>query len=29
LNQPDQIHPTAAGHAVLAQTVWKVLQPLL
>lgn len=29
LNQPDRIHPTAAGHAVLAETVWQVLQPLL
>jgi acyl-CoA thioesterase-1 len=29
LNQPDGIHPTARGHAVLAETVWRVLQPLL
>lgn len=29
LNQPDQIHPTEAGHAILAENVWKVLQPLL
>jgi acyl-CoA thioesterase-1 len=29
LNQPDRIHPTAEGHAILAQTVWKYLQPLL
>jgi acyl-CoA thioesterase-1 len=29
LNQPDGIHPTAAGHAILADNVWKVLQPLL
>lgn len=29
LNQPDRIHPTAAGHAVLADTVWQVLRPLL
>ena len=29
LNQPDGIHPTPAGHRVLARTVWAVLQPLL
>ena len=29
LNQPDQIHPTARGHAVVAETVWKFIQPLL
>ena len=29
LNQPDQIHPTSAGQAILADTVWKVLRPLL
>ena len=29
LNQPDRIHPTAAGHAIIAETVWKVLRPLL
>ena len=29
LNQPDRIHPTAKGHAVIAETVWKVLRPLL
>jgi|SRR6185312_3487203 len=29
LNQPDGIHPTAAGHAILAENVWKVLGPLL
>ena len=29
LNQPDQIHPTARGHAMVAETVWKVIQPLL
>lgn len=29
LNQPDGIHPTAAGHKIIAETVWKVLQPLL
>lgn len=29
MNQPDGIHPTAAGHVKVAETVWKVLQPLL
>lgn len=29
LNQPDRIHPNPAGHAVLADTVWKALRPLL
>ena len=29
VNQPDLIHPTAAGHQIIAETVWKVLEPLL
>lgn len=29
LNQPDSIHPTAAGQRVVAETVWHVLQPIL
>jgi len=29
LNQADSIHPTARGHAIVADTVWAVLQPLL
>lgn len=29
LNQRDQIHPTAAGHKIIAELVWKMLQPLL
>src|SRR5262245_9983329 len=29
LNLPDQIHPTAEGHKVVAENVWKVLKPLL
>jgi acyl-CoA thioesterase I len=29
LNQPDRIHPTAKGHALIAETVWKILRPLL
>ncbi|MBU2915825.1 arylesterase [Reichenbachiella agariperforans] len=29
LNLEDGIHPTAEGHAILAENVWAVLQPLL
>lgn len=29
LNQGDGIHPTAEGHVILADTVWKHLEPLL
>ena len=29
LNQPDGMHPTAAGAAVVAENVWAVLHPLL
>jgi len=29
LNQADHIHPTAAGHKILAENVWRVLAPLL
>jgi len=29
LNQPDGIHPNAAGHAAIAELVWRALQPLL
>lgn len=29
LNQADGIHPTAEGHGLVAQNVWKVLKPLL
>ncbi len=29
LNQPDGIHPTAAGHRMVAETVWKTIKPLL
>ncbi len=29
LNQADGIHPTAEGHALVAETVWKYLEPLL
>ena len=29
LNQPDGIHPTAEGHVIVAENVWKVLKPLL
>lgn len=27
--QPDQIHPNAEGHLIVAQTVWKTLFPIL
>ncbi|MCK0156819.1 arylesterase [Cellulophaga sp. F20128] len=29
LNQNDGIHPNVAGHKIVAQNVWEVLQPLL
>ena len=29
LNQEDRIHPTAAGHQIVAGNVWKVLEPVL
>ncbi len=29
LNQRDQIHPTAEGHKIVADLVWKTLQPML
>lgn len=29
LNQGDQIHPNPQGHARIAETVWKVIKPLL
>lgn len=29
LNQDDGIHPTVEGHKIVANTVWKVLQPML
>jgi acyl-CoA thioesterase-1 len=29
LNLPDYIHPNAAGHRIVAQNVWRVLEPLL
>jgi acyl-CoA thioesterase I len=29
LNQPDGIHPTAEGQRKLAETVWRVLEPVL
>jgi len=29
LNQPDHIHPTAAGQKVVAENVWRILEPLL
>lgn len=29
LNQADQIHPTAEGNKIMAETVWEVLEPVL
>ena len=29
LNLPDGIHPTEEGHQIVAETVWKYLQPML
>ncbi len=29
LNQPDRIHPNAAGQRVLAENIWRVLEPVL
>lgn len=29
LNQPDGVHPTAAGQQLVAGTVWKAVEPLL
>jgi len=29
LNQQDMIHPTAAGHRVVAEVVWRVIEPIL
>ncbi|GAB2599970.1 arylesterase [Spirosoma areae] len=29
LNQPDGIHPTPAGHKIVANTVWEILRPVL
>jgi acyl-CoA thioesterase-1 len=29
LNQPDLIHPSAAGHRIVAALVWRTLEPIL
>jgi acyl-CoA thioesterase-1 len=29
LNQADTIHPTAAGHRIIAELVWRTLEPIL
>ncbi len=29
LNQPDGVHPNVSGHAIVADTVWRALRPLL
>jgi acyl-CoA thioesterase-1 len=28
LNFPDRIHPNAAGHKILAENVWRILEPI-
>jgi len=28
LNQPDRVHPNAAGQRILAENVWRVLEPI-
>lgn len=28
LNLPDRVHPNAAGHLILAENVWRVLEPM-
>ena len=28
LNQPDRVHPNAAGQKILVETVWRVLEPI-
>lgn len=29
LNQPDLIHPNASGHRIVAENLWRVLEPVL
>src|SRR5437764_6583300 len=29
LNQPDRVHPNAAGQKILADNVWRVLEPIV
>jgi acyl-CoA thioesterase-1 len=29
MNQPDLVHPNAAGQRILAENVWRVLEPIL
>ena len=29
LNQEDRIHPNAAGHEIVAENVWRILEPVL
>ena len=29
LNLPDGIHPTAAGHRIIAENVWEIIKPIL
>jgi len=29
LNQPDRVHPNAAGQIILAENVWRILEPMV
>jgi acyl-CoA thioesterase I len=29
LNLPDGIHPTPEGHRIMAETVWRVIEPVI
>ena len=29
LNLPDRIHPNAAGHRIIAETVWRTLKSMI
>jgi acyl-CoA thioesterase I len=29
LNLPDGIHPNPAGHKIIAENVWQILEPVL
>jgi acyl-CoA thioesterase-1 len=29
LNLPDLVHPNAAGHKILLENVWRILEPIV